>query len=307
MTDYFPLIDRAVAGLEQNTGDTRRSIYRRARTVLDGQLRSLSERLSPSEILGERVALEEAIDKVELEAARRIRAAQSRFDELMNIAPKAFAHGDNRTVVLRAVPQASRRDADDRAVQPRRYGPPPSQAKPEPVRRHANGGEPRWANEWPSSPGLRAPAAPAEAVGAAAHVPATQPREGAWLSGILNRLDAQEPSIDESLASIPRFISDDESIFGECWDAGGGDARVSSRWGPAAEPARVHQLPFDRDDRSQPSILRSGFVEDIAFRLYTDGSIEAKLHEEWLRFDTVDALRLYLSFSCVQRVGNLDF
>lgn len=302
MTDYYPLIDRAVAGLEQNTGDTRRSIYRRARTVLDGQLRSLSERLSPSEILGERVALEEAIDKVELEAARRTRAAQSRFDELVNIAPKAFAQGDNRAVVLRAVPQASRRDADDRALQPRRYSPPPSQAKPEPVRRHANGADPRWANEWPSSPGLRGPAAP-EAIGTAAHVPATQPREGAWLSGILNRLDAQEPSIDESLASIPRFISDDESIFGECWDSGGGDAG----WRPATERPQVHQLSFGRDDREQPSILRSGFVEDIAFRLYTDGSIEAKLHEEWLRFDTIDALRLYLSFSCVQRVGNLDF
>ena len=34
MTDYHPLIARAVAGLEKNSGDARRALYERARTAL---------------------------------------------------------------------------------------------------------------------------------------------------------------------------------------------------------------------------------------------------------------------------------
>jgi len=31
MTDYYPLIAKAVSGLEKNTGDQRRALYERAR------------------------------------------------------------------------------------------------------------------------------------------------------------------------------------------------------------------------------------------------------------------------------------
>ena len=41
MADYYPLIARAVAGLEKNTGDARRGVYERARAALLGQLRSV--------------------------------------------------------------------------------------------------------------------------------------------------------------------------------------------------------------------------------------------------------------------------
>jgi hypothetical protein len=75
MADYYPLIAKAVAGLDKSTGEARRALYERARTALVTQLRGVVPALSESEITRERLALEEAIRKVEAEAARK-----SRFD-----------------------------------------------------------------------------------------------------------------------------------------------------------------------------------------------------------------------------------
>src|SRR5258705_331983 len=72
MADYYPLVAKAVAGLEKNTGEGRRSLYERARTALVAQLRGMNDPpLTEAEITRERLALEEAIRKVEAEAARR--------------------------------------------------------------------------------------------------------------------------------------------------------------------------------------------------------------------------------------------
>src|SRR5919205_766088 len=73
MADYYPLIAKAVTGLDKSTGEARRAVYERARTALVGQLRNMTPPLSESEITRERLALEEAIRKVEAEAARRMR------------------------------------------------------------------------------------------------------------------------------------------------------------------------------------------------------------------------------------------
>jgi hypothetical protein len=73
MADYHPLIARAVAGLEKNTGENRRLLYERARTALVAQLRGVVPALDESEITRERLSLEEAIRKVEAEAARHAR------------------------------------------------------------------------------------------------------------------------------------------------------------------------------------------------------------------------------------------
>ena len=74
MTDYHPLIARAVDGLERSTGEARRALYERARTALVTQLRGVDPPLSESEITKERLALEDAIRKVEADAARKARA-----------------------------------------------------------------------------------------------------------------------------------------------------------------------------------------------------------------------------------------
>src|SRR5262249_32023684 len=56
-------------------GESRRALYERARAALIAQLRSVEPPLSESEITRERLSLEEAVRKVESEAAQRARDA----------------------------------------------------------------------------------------------------------------------------------------------------------------------------------------------------------------------------------------
>src|SRR6202451_3924472 len=77
MADYYPLIARAIAGLDPSApGESRRALYERARTALIQQLRGVQPPLSESEITRERLSLEEAVRKVEAEAAQRARDAR---------------------------------------------------------------------------------------------------------------------------------------------------------------------------------------------------------------------------------------
>lgn len=72
MADYYPLVAKAIAGLQKNTGEGRRALYERARTALVAQLRGMTNpSLVEAEITRERLALEEAIRRVEAESARR--------------------------------------------------------------------------------------------------------------------------------------------------------------------------------------------------------------------------------------------
>ena len=68
--DYYPLIARAVERLDRSTGETRRAVYERARKAV-AQLHSNQPALLDADITKERIALEEAILKVEAEAARK--------------------------------------------------------------------------------------------------------------------------------------------------------------------------------------------------------------------------------------------
>src|ERR1700716_1629701 len=81
MADYYPLIARAIAGLDPGApGEQRRALYERARSALIAQLRSVQPPLSESEITRERLSLEEAVRKVESEAAQRARDASRPAD-----------------------------------------------------------------------------------------------------------------------------------------------------------------------------------------------------------------------------------
>jgi hypothetical protein len=88
MTDYYPLIAKAVSGLEKNTGDQRRALYERARMALIAQLRGLDPPVTESEITRERLALEESIRKVESEAARKARLEVPRIDPVTLTRPR---------------------------------------------------------------------------------------------------------------------------------------------------------------------------------------------------------------------------
>ena len=87
MTDYHPLIARAVEGLDRSTGEARRALYERARNALVAQLRSNQPALSEADITKERLALEEAIRKVEAEAARKSRTNREQSSDRSRAQP----------------------------------------------------------------------------------------------------------------------------------------------------------------------------------------------------------------------------
>lgn len=72
MADYYPLIARAVAALPQNTDETRRALYDRARNALLAQLRGRTPALSESEVMRERQSLESAIRRLEMEINEKL-------------------------------------------------------------------------------------------------------------------------------------------------------------------------------------------------------------------------------------------
>jgi hypothetical protein len=123
MADYHPLIARAVAGLEKNTGEERRALYERARKALVTQLRGVVPALSEADITRERLALEEAIRKVEAEAARQPR-------ETARPEPPQRREGGREEAPRSSAPQ---RDLP----QP---PPPPNRASAEPARSAAQSG-----------------------------------------------------------------------------------------------------------------------------------------------------------------------
>jgi len=83
MADYYPLLSRAVAGLPDNTPETRRAIYDRARVVLLQQLRAVDPPLSEADIEREQIALDDVIARIENEYAPPVYddPLEPRFDE----------------------------------------------------------------------------------------------------------------------------------------------------------------------------------------------------------------------------------
>jgi hypothetical protein len=124
MADYYPLIARAIAGLDPSApGESRRALYERARSALIAQLRSVEPPLSESEITRERLSLEEAVRKVESEAAQRAREASRSGDAARPPGDRARA-GDAFRATTR--PGARPGDAAAQSSAPPRPPAPPS-------------------------------------------------------------------------------------------------------------------------------------------------------------------------------------
>ena len=70
MADYHAILKRAISALPAPTGEARRAVYEKARTALVNQLKSFDPPLAASEITQQRLHLEDAIRKVESEAAK---------------------------------------------------------------------------------------------------------------------------------------------------------------------------------------------------------------------------------------------
>lgn len=92
MADYYPLIARAVAGLDKNTGENRRALYERARAALVNQLRGVDPPLDEADITRERLGLEDAIRRLEAEAAKKAEeAARQQGAQAEDMAAEAAA------------------------------------------------------------------------------------------------------------------------------------------------------------------------------------------------------------------------
>jgi hypothetical protein len=72
MADYYLPISRAVSALDRNNAENRRVLYERARLALVARLRGIVPILGESDVTRERLTLEEAIRRVELESARNL-------------------------------------------------------------------------------------------------------------------------------------------------------------------------------------------------------------------------------------------
>lgn len=69
MAEYYTVLRRAIAGVDPNVPETRRAVYDKARNALIGQLKAVDPPLTTAEISRQRLELEEAIRRVEREAA----------------------------------------------------------------------------------------------------------------------------------------------------------------------------------------------------------------------------------------------
>ena len=107
--DYYPLIARAVERLDRSTGEARRAVYERARKAV-AELRSNQLALLDAEITAEGLALEEAIRKVEVEAARK--SPTETRTEPQSAPSEGMPDGDN--IQSRDHGQPASPDRDDR-------------------------------------------------------------------------------------------------------------------------------------------------------------------------------------------------
>ncbi|MEM0908393.1 MAG: hypothetical protein AAGJ94_13575 [Pseudomonadota bacterium] len=77
MTDFYSVLQRAVSSLPDGSGPNRRAVYDKARKALLKQLQSFDPPLPSSDVTSQRLALEDAIRKIENEIARQIRTQRA--------------------------------------------------------------------------------------------------------------------------------------------------------------------------------------------------------------------------------------
>jgi hypothetical protein len=285
MADYYPLIARAVAGLDKNTGDARRVLYERARGALVAQLRGVTPALDESDVTRERLSLEEAIRKVEGESARqstsrtetvRVKAPEFPRWDAPEPEPEPEPEPLPRPPPRRsqAVPRPDGRQAEQAAsarpkMEPRYADPTP----PDPVRQ-----EPRRSQALPRSDGRQGPGAPSARAKA-------EPR---YLDSSHDDPSQGEPEPQEPPRNATRLrpagerrslldsgLRDFREVVSEANELGGASARAtrSARETFAAVPSsapgagRSQQRESDEayltlDDITEPVMLEPSFVVD---------------------------------------------
>ena len=246
MADYYPLIARAVTGLDKSTGEARRALYERARTALVTQLRGVEPALSEADITRERLALEEAIRKVEGEAARRPRQESAeapanvvpplpRFDKPSSFAPPpASARSSFRRTFPPPPPPPDwdelHRELDGLAPPPQAESgdaPEPEQETPEPSPHEPSADDPPppFETESRQEPAPSEPAFPPEAASPpeAAFRPPEPPRQEPFIAP--RRFDKKLPGERKSI--VDEGLKGFRDVMAETDDLGGATASAS--------------------------------------------------------------------------------
>ena len=296
MADYYPLIARAIAGLDPSApGESRRALYERARAALIQQLRSVDPPLSEFEITRERLSLEEAVRKVESEAAQRAREASRSGGASGSSARDSFrranAQAGRRTG--RRPPgraPAPRRRARRRRPPPAdgsapRNAPPPIAPRPQPPQPQVPMADPQlpprergprrssFENTPPPVPGQQAPgmrgfrdiAADADDLGrAAAQANRNARKTYANVPSPSPEFDRLEPNMENRGADPEQPYAWDDSRRGHrALDAAGGRrrcrsrrrARASARPASASRSARARARCFRSRARSPIGVV----------------------------------------------------
>src|SRR6266702_340587 len=234
MADYYPLIARAIAGLDPNApGESRRALYERARTALIAQLRSVQPPLSESEITRERLSLEEAVRKVESEAAQRAREASR---------PGGGARSSGSGDAFRRASARATEGNPPASAQP--PAPPPGRDRPAARRSPDVGPPPQQA---PGVRGFRDITADVNDLGgAAAQANRAARRTYANVPSPSPEFDRLEPSLENRAAETDAPYSYDESM------------EEAERYTPRQSSGRPH-IPVLGRDAKKPKRARSIF------------------------------------------------
>ena len=314
MADYYPLISRAVAGLEKNSGENRRTLYERARAALLAQLRGVSPALNESDITRERLALEESIRKVEAESARqfvepsrqppapKIRPAESRPTEPRQweeveppsppprryVNPPSQAVQDNplaprqeftrqESARLETARQESARLETARQETARQETPGPETPRPDPARQEFTRQDTTRRPRPPSSPTLPDPRESNSIFDQP--LPSEPPAPPPQQRHPLRRSTADRRPLSDS------GLKDFRNVVSEANELGGASARAerSAREAyaavPAPDPERSldrTQRPYDRTqlDRSEPRMFDPQAPQERMF----DPQVPPELH-----------------------------
>jgi hypothetical protein len=233
--------------LGQNNPDERRALYERARAALLAQLRSVEPALSGAEITKERLALEEAIHKVEAEATRKALGGPRPEQRVASPIPRPFTPergpGGPATAVRR---QQRPIPADDspppqRAQEPQRREP----QRQEPQRQEPQRQEPQRKDPQRPDPQRREPAAQA----------ATASVKQTARSRILSaRTTALRP---DGLKGLLRILNeaDDRGAATKAASTASSDPEARRRQPKLEVPTAteaVDDRPFDEHDELEP-------------------------------------------------------
>jgi hypothetical protein len=111
-------------------------------------------------------------------------------------------------------------------------------------------------------------------------------------AGMANRFDAIWPSDRRRTPDLaPDKLMEPEPL------ARAADTRPAFKLPPPSAPPPPSPPPesaFAHDEQREVAILKSGVIDEMAYTLFTDGSIEAQMPDGTMRFASIDELRRHL-------------